>query len=618
MLHQGIFPHHYLFASLVRHSKPSCLFSIWHSESYFHFGVQSHILSFSTRIQHLFSIQHLESSCHTFQFRRSEPSSLLSIGDQSHHRFSVSTFKAIIAFQFRRSESPSLLSFGVQSHHRLSVLAFKAIIAFRFRCSGPSLLLSFGVQIHHRFSILAFKAIITSQFQHSKPPSFLNFGVQNYHRFSLLAFRVIIASQFWRSESLSLLSFGVQSHHRFLVSAFRAIIASQFGVQSHHHFSVSAFMSHHRFSVLAFKAIIASQFRRSESSFTVLRSESSSIFRRSELHLQFDVQSHRLFLVRHSKLSSSLYSRAFRAIVHIQAFRDITSPQFGIQSRHLSSFWRSKSFLLSLIIQSRYPCTVWRSESLSLSQFGVQSYHSIMIGDSSPHFRRLKRHSQHLKPSFTVWILEPSFIPRVQSHHIFNLAFRAISQPIIQSRHFPLVWRSEPHYQHLELSFSFSSVFKATLLVFGIVIFFQFSIQGRFYHSEPFPLVLDVQSHVFSLAFQPPSSSIWRSEPCLCFGIQNHRPTQYSVPPFLFSFGVQSFRVYSFKHLESSSFIILAFRVISPQPCHSESRLLTFIFTGIAHLTFMVLHSSSIFSNLVTLCLSLIHHALLNFPFPCM
>ena len=241
-----------------------------------------------------------------------------------------------------------------------------------------------------------------------------------------------------------------------------------------------------------------------------------------------------------------------------------------------------------------------------------------MIGDSSPHFRRLKRHSQHLKPSFTVWILEPSFIPRVQSHHIFNLAFRAISQPIIQSRHFPLVWRSEPHYQHLELSFSFSSVFKATLLVFGIVIFFQFSIQGRSYHSEPFPLVLDVQSHVFSLAFQPPSSSIWRSEPCLRFGIQNHRSTQYSVPPFLFSFGIQSFRVYSFKHLESSSFIILAFRVISPQPCHSESRLLTFIFTGIAHLTFMVLHSSSIFSNLVTLCLSLIHHALLNFPFPYM
>ena len=82
-------------------------------------------------------------------------------------------------------------------------------------------------------------------------------------------------------------------------------------------------------------------------------------------------------------------------------------------------------------------------------------------------------------------------------------------------------------------------------------------------------------------------SSIWHSEPC----------------------------AYSFRHLESSSFILLAFRIISPQPCHSESRLLTFIFTGIAHLTFMVLRSSLVFPHLVTLCLSLIHHALLDFPF---
>ena len=105
-------------------------------------------------------------------------------------------------------------------------------------------------------------------------------------------------------------------------------------------------MSHHRFSVLAFKAIIASQFRRSESSFTVLRSESSSIFRRSELHLQFDVQSHHLFLVdiqscHHLSTVGRLEpSFTFRRLetspLHSLAFRVVIFLPFGVQS-HFSS-----------------------------------------------------------------------------------------------------------------------------------------------------------------------------------------------------------------------------------------------------------------------------------------
>ncbi|KAL6323896.1 hypothetical protein AAG906_005893 [Vitis piasezkii] len=184
---------------------------------------------------------------------------------------SLLTFKAIITSQFRRSKSPS---FGVRatiivpslalsrhrfsfrhskpsslldsrsSHHRFSVSAFRVIIASQFRSSEPSSLLSFGVQSHHRLSVLTFRTTIVSQFQRSKPPSsfpvwcleslsLLSFGVQSHHRFSDSAFRAIIASQFWRSEPSSLP--GVQSHHPFSVSVFRTIIILNFGIQSHHH-----------------------------------------------------------------------------------------------------------------------------------------------------------------------------------------------------------------------------------------------------------------------------------------------------------------------------------------------------------------------------------------------
>ena len=127
-----------------------------------------------------------------------------------------------------------------------------------------------------------------------------------------------------------------------------------------------------------------------------------------------------------------------------------------------------------------------------------------------------------------------------------------------------------------------------------------------------------------------------RSEPCLRFGIQSHHLLQFGIQSRVFVLAfkviiqlgiwcyhlplVLTFRVVMHTHFDIlsrhlSSF--LAFRVAFPQPCHSKSRLLTSIFTGIVHLTFMVLRSSLVFPHLVTLCLSLIHHALLNFPSPC-
>ena len=94
----------------------------------------------------------------------------LSFNIQSHYRFSISAFKAII-----------FSSFDVQSHHRFSVSAFRAIIASQFRRLKPSSLLSFGLQSHHRFLVLAFRAIIPSQFQYLEPSSLLSFSIQSRH-----------------------------------------------------------------------------------------------------------------------------------------------------------------------------------------------------------------------------------------------------------------------------------------------------------------------------------------------------------------------------------------------------------------------------------------------------
>ena len=111
---------------------------------YFQFDIQSHHVSFPFGIQSRIFILAFRVTFSILTFRVA---------------FSVSTFRAVIASQFRRSESSSLLNFGVQSHHRFSVLAFRATIASQFPRLKPQSLLSFGIQSHHRFSISAFRAI---------------------------------------------------------------------------------------------------------------------------------------------------------------------------------------------------------------------------------------------------------------------------------------------------------------------------------------------------------------------------------------------------------------------------------------------------------------------------
>ena len=71
---------------LVQHSKPSRIFSVWHSESHFHFGIQSRISSlafeplfvFSSAFRAIMSLFRLTFRV-AFSFRGSEPSSLLRV-----------------------------------------------------------------------------------------------------------------------------------------------------------------------------------------------------------------------------------------------------------------------------------------------------------------------------------------------------------------------------------------------------------------------------------------------------------------------------------------------------------------------------------------------------------
>ena len=194
------------------------------------------------------------------------------LGVQSHHRFSVSAFRAIIVFSVWCSESASSLLH----------LAFRATIVSQFRRSESSSCFQFDVQSHcHHF--LVWRSESLSRFRRSESSSVFN-----------LMFRVAFFSFGVQSHPHHIFSFGVQSHHyrvprfrhlessslpsltfrvAFPVSTFRAIITYSFGVQSHHyHFSILVFRAIHitfsvlnfraitvAFSVSAFKAVITSQ-----------------------------------------------------------------------------------------------------------------------------------------------------------------------------------------------------------------------------------------------------------------------------------------------------------------------------------------------------------------------
>ncbi|RVW52119.1 hypothetical protein CK203_095085 [Vitis vinifera] len=141
-------------------------------------------------------------------------------------------FRATISFQFGVLEPPSHYSSGVQSHHLFSVTTFRVVLlSLAFRAL-------FGIQSHHIFN-LAFR--VASPVWHSKP--YLQFGVQS--RIFSLVFRAIVCLQFdiqihcsvWHSESSYLLHFGIraivqldiQFHHLSIVLAFRAVVHTHSG-----------------------------------------------------------------------------------------------------------------------------------------------------------------------------------------------------------------------------------------------------------------------------------------------------------------------------------------------------------------------------------------------------
>ena len=268
----------------------------------------------------------------------------------------------------------------------------------------------------------------------------------------------------------------------------------------------------------------------------------------------------------------SLFSSAFGAIIssQFQAFRATISFHFGVRSHYL---------LLVSGIQGHHLSTVQHSESHL--QFGIRSRRS---------------HIQAFKA-----IISPQF--DIQSHHLFSVwVFRATipSQLEFQSHHPIMIRRLSPPFRRSELYSGVQSHRSHS------------SVQSHRPHSgvQSHRLHSGIQSHITSiqdfhfllnqhsksfLPFRATFISFRRSEPCIHFDIQSHCPAWHSVLPSSLSFGVQNCCAYSFRHLESPSFLILVFRVAFPQSCHSKSQLMTFIFTGIAHLTFAILHSSSVF-----------------------
>ena len=174
------------------------------------------------RLEPLFisGLRHSESLCHTFSstFRATSSFSV-----QSHHRFSVSAFGAIII---------TFSVFGIQSHHRFLVSAFRAIIVFfDWRSESSSSLLSIGVQSPPRrifsFGVRSHHYHVLS-FQSSKPPSLFSFGFQSHHRVFCLTFRVIIITSQYRCSEPSLPHFQFRcsepSLSRSQFSEFRATI----------------------------------------------------------------------------------------------------------------------------------------------------------------------------------------------------------------------------------------------------------------------------------------------------------------------------------------------------------------------------------------------------------
>ncbi|KAL6335374.1 hypothetical protein AAG906_029617 [Vitis piasezkii] len=173
---------------------------------------------------------------------------------------------------------------------------------------------------------------------------------------------------------------------------------------------------------MAFRATISFQFGiQSHHLITARRSESPSLLsydvqsRSSQFGIQspgsyYGVQSHHLFSIRTFKVI--FFSLAFRVVVHSMAFRATISLQLDVQSHHLFSVMTFRVVLFSLAFR-------------------------VVFG--------------------------------IQSHHIFNLAFRVASP----------VWHSKPYLQFGVQSCIFSLVFRAI-----VCLQFDIQIHCSVWHSE--------------------------------------------------------------------------------------------------------------------------------------
>ncbi|RVW84796.1 hypothetical protein CK203_048574 [Vitis vinifera] len=333
----------------------------------------------------------------------------------------------------------------------------------------------------------------------------------------------------------------------------------------------------------------------------------------------------------------NIFSSAFRAIsIFSSAFRAIIVLSFGIQSHYRSHFRHSEpsSFSFSAF-KATIPSQFQRSKS---SSFSVLAFRAIIASQL-----------RHSEPS--------TFLVRCSEQSLFSVsALRAIiasqlwhSEPSTFS-----IRRSEPlsfsaiiayRFRHLEPSsllnfgvqrhhrFS-TSAFRAIIIfssTFRAIIILDFGVRAIIASHSAFRVIMSffgsafratifLQFNVQSHHLSPIQHSESLSSYCLVFKVTvpftawHSKLSSYHDRAFVATFS--TYRAYSFRHLESSSFILLAFRVVSPQPCHSESWLRTFIFTNIAPLTFMALCSSWFFFLTSLPCVyRLFVIALPDFPF---
>ena len=217
-----------------------------------------------------------------------------------------------------------------------------------------------------------------------------------------------------------------------------------------------------------------------------------------------------------------VHSLAFRATVFpISAFRATVFPVLAFRATVFSvsefratifSVWGVQSCISSLVFRATISSSVYRSKTSSSLvwcleshlQFGVQSLHILRFGVQS-------RRSQH-SSSFVNLELRAITSSIWHSKPLLSLAFKATiflqfgvqsHVPSIQSCPFLLVWRSEPHCQHLGLPFSFSLAFRVILTILSH--FHQFRC------SESYPQ-FGIQTIIFfSLAFRV-VSSFWHSK----------------------------------------------------------------------------------------------------------